>query len=170
MRNPPPNKNTIDSVRSKFSSYYTERDAGYKTPCWEWHRTDPSTGGYGIVTISGKKWKAHRLSWFLFRGEIPSGLLVCHHCDNPPCANPDHFFIGTHLDNCRDAESKKRITHIKGIAHPLAKLDDEKVRFIRSNFKPRSKDMNSITLAKRFGVQKSLIYRIVKRISWPHVE
>src|SRR5688572_16581788 len=79
----PTNKNTFESVKAKFDTLYSVIDRGYKTPCWEWHKTDPTTGGYGGIWISGRKYKAHRLAWMLFRGVIPEGLCVCHHCDNP---------------------------------------------------------------------------------------
>lgn len=75
--------------------------------CWEWlGARDPR--GYGRFQAEGHK-RAHRAAWALFRGPIPAGLLVCHHCDNPPCCNPDHLFVGTMSDNIRDGYVKGRI-------------------------------------------------------------
>lgn len=65
--------------------------------------------GYGRLRYAGKKMLAHRLSYFLFRGELVDGKFVCHTCDNPKCVNPNHLFLGTAKDNHDDAVKKGRI-------------------------------------------------------------
>src|ERR1700757_1576049 len=79
------------------------------TGCWTWMGARQS-GGYGQIQIAGKSWLAHRASWTTFRGQIPQGLNVLHHCDNRICVNPPHLFIGTQRDNWQDALEKGRIT------------------------------------------------------------
>lgn len=74
--------------------------------CWEWKAF--RNKGYGKFTYNGRMYLAHRLSWILTNGPIPDGLGVLHSCDNPPCVNPDHLFLGTQLDNMRDASNKGR--------------------------------------------------------------
>ena len=64
--------------------------------------------GYGRFHYSGKFWMAHRLSWTLEIGEIPDGMHVLHKCDNPPCINVNHLFLGTNSDNVADKVSKNR--------------------------------------------------------------
>jgi hypothetical protein len=75
--------------------------------CWLWERTvDPR--GYGRLRRGGKTVFVHRLAWADTYGPIPDDLIICHRCDNPGCANPDHLFIGTHADNVADKVGKGR--------------------------------------------------------------
>lgn len=75
--------------------------------CWPWLGTvDPK--GYGKLKIKGKWVSSHRLAYQLAKGPIPVGMSVCHACDNPPCCNPFHLWIGTHAENMRDMQTKGR--------------------------------------------------------------
>lgn len=75
--------------------------------CWEW-TAGVATGGYGCFSIRSKTHGSHRVAYELANGKIPPGMSICHSCDNPPCCNPAHLFIGTALDNNRDRAAKGR--------------------------------------------------------------
>jgi hypothetical protein len=75
--------------------------------CWNWtHSTNKF--GHGMFSFQGKTLGAHRFSFELHKGPIPSDLFVCHSCDNPACVNPSHLWLGTAKDNVQDMISKNR--------------------------------------------------------------
>lgn len=97
--------------------------------CWEWTGARDGSG-YGNAWYRGNATGAHRVSWILAHGGIPEGMCVLHRCDNPPCVNPAHLFLGTHRDNARDREAKGRRTapRILGERNGVAKVPDDIVR------------------------------------------
>lgn len=109
---------------------------------------------------------AHRYCWTIHFGAIPKGKWVCHHCDNPPCCNPSHLFLGTPSDNTRDMLRKGRRPSRKGTKHPLAKLTDENVVDIRRQHR-NGKTMYRI--AKDTGMSAGQIRRIIFRKNWTHI-
>ena len=74
--------------------------------CWEWRRG--KSYGYGVLTYTQYACRAHRMAVRIVYGKIPDGLYICHKCDNPPCVNPNHLFLGTAKDNAEDRITKGR--------------------------------------------------------------
>jgi HNH endonuclease len=75
--------------------------------CIEWTGSkDPS--GYGRIGIAGVRHRTHRLAWELVHGPIPEGIQVLHRCDNRPCCNVEHLFLGTNAVNMADRDAKGR--------------------------------------------------------------
>lgn len=124
--------------------------------CWEYtHRQDRYR--YGEIVVGGRGGQhklVHRLIYEHYFGEIPDGMLVLHKCDNPPCCNPEHLFLGSQKENMKDMKDKGRSYITYGERSGMCKLTTEQVQFIRSD--PRTnKEMTKI-----FGVAKSTISMI----------
>jgi HNH endonuclease len=132
--------------------------------CWPWQGGKEK--GYGRFCINGGHVMAHRYAWTLTHGPIPDGLRVLHACDNPPCCNPYHLFLGTMADNNADMLRKGRQRTTHGRENPNAKLTDETIRTIRAEV---ATGVSRRALAKRFYVNHSTINRIVSRQMWTHV-
>lgn len=143
-----------------------------ETGCLEWagYRNN-HRGGYGqISTVDSKPSRkkrchlAHRISFEIANGPIPPNMAVCHRCDNPPCCNPAHLFLGTKLENWNDMRAKKR--NPIGSKHPHAKLNEEKVLIIRGMLKA---GMSCRQVGKAFGISETAISGIKRRKGWKHV-
>lgn len=76
--------------------------------CWVWQGYCNPQWGYGHTSWQGIEWAVHRLMWYLMKGPIPEGKILCHECDNPPCCNPDHLWPGTDQENHVDKTRKGR--------------------------------------------------------------
>jgi hypothetical protein len=130
--------------------------------CWEWTASRTSLG-YGKIGTTRSVWEfAHRIMWMLVHGPIPDGHIICHRCDNPPCVNPDHLFLGSHLDNFRDSQSKKR--HAHGERHGGAKLSEAEAQQILAD--PTAVGRH---LAKAHNVSPATICLLRKRETWRHL-
>jgi len=137
---------------------------GDPAECWPWQGALKETG-YGCVWRGRIRYLAHRLSYELFNGPIADGLFVCHKCDNPPCVNPDHLFLGTPADNMVDKTRKGRgrNTFRPGELHPGAKLSQAQVEEI---LELRESGLSQRKVAKMYGIGRSSIANIWHGISY----
>lgn len=131
--------------------------------CWLW-TAGGSKLGYGHIKCGKKVLRAYRVSFELNNGPIPEGLCVLHACDNPPCVNPRHLFVGTQGDNVRDMERKGRAKHPTGDEHGQKRLTALQVAEIRRNF--AEGQTNKAALGRAFGVTDVLIGLIVRNRIW----
>ena len=97
----------LSMMSSPQERFWARVNKGLPKECWEW-KSASVRGGYGQISVNGKRAIASRMSWELHNGKIPNGMFVCHHCDNPPCVNPGHLFLGTNFDNALDRTQKGR--------------------------------------------------------------
>ncbi len=155
--------------------------------CWEW------TGGghpYARLKAEGHTRQASHISWELAYGPIPSGVQICHHCDNPHCVRPDHLFLGTQRDNLADASAKGRLrtrdagnrgNGLSGERHPnrihpermargehhgRAKMTEEGVIEAR---RLSAEGWTLARLSERYGVLITTLSMIIRRETWQHV-
>jgi hypothetical protein len=134
--------------------------------CWEWQGTR-TRNGYGQIGINGKIIYTHRLAYTLSVGD-PAGLIVCHHCDNPPCCNPAHLYGGTRAMNSHDmvVRGRCRSRGLPGDTNGAAKLKESDVIDIR---KQAADGVPQRTIAAQYGVHQSMVYLIAKRKKWQHI-
>ena len=134
--------------------------------CWPWTAGRDNYGYGRIGNGPGRSpAKAHRVAWELTNGPIPAGLGVLHECDNPPCVNPAHLFLGTQQDNSKDAARKGRIRMpgLRGEQHGNAKLTREQAReiFLRARAGEARR-----RIAADYGISRDNVGIIANRRGW----
>lgn len=122
--------------------------------------------GYGFMKHKKKQRRAHRIAFTIENGPIPEGQLVLHKCDNPPCVNPEHLFLGLVQDNSDDMVNKNR--QARGEGHGRSKLTEDEVREIRDRYIYRKVTLHQ--LAEEYGVYYTVIHKVVTREIWASVE
>jgi hypothetical protein len=147
-----------DSFWSRFHSRIQKTES-----CWLWNG-NKDRHGYGLIVISGhhgRQVRAHRASWVFSNGSIPEGLFILHRCDNPPCVNPDHLFLGTQADNVKDMCSKGRYVHVKFPGNHFGqKVTNDQAAKIQTLYE--SGKYLQYELALMFGFARSTIWRIIR--------
>jgi hypothetical protein len=135
--------------------------------CWEWKAYVIPDKGYGTFWYMGENTFSHRMSWFLANGNIPSGLEVLHRCDNPPCVNPRHLFLGTQKDNMQDMIQKGRRFLMIGELHANSVLTANDVIEIRRRRKETGEHYDSI--GRDFNLHSNYARDICTYKTWKHL-
>ena len=160
----------VGSINERFAQRFEiDKTSG----CWNW-TGKANKQGYGVIAgvLNGKRYApvgqqllAHRVSWMIFKGEIPSselthGTVVMHICDNPRCVNPAHLTLGTQADNVRDMVKKGRKVSgtPSGVAHWLSSFKDQADIDLICATVGKTKE-----LAEKYGVDVCTIKRIRRR-------
>ena len=154
----------IDKIKSRLANLTIFEP---NTGCWLW------TGklnkyGYGQITMrennAQRSRATHRVSYQFYKGEIPTGMQVCHSCDVRSCYNPDHLFLGTAKENSQDKVKKNRQS--RGESSNRSKLSVMDIVNIRSM---KDQGMNNCHISKLFGVHHTTIRGICNGEIWRHV-
>ncbi len=145
-----------------FAEYFWSRVAitKDKSECWEWQGTIEILG-YGVIQVSGKYYKAHRLAWQLFHQRIPV-LLILHSCDNKKCVNPNHLREGTQQDNMDDMVRRGRSHAPRNKGVVTAEIVKEIKRL-------RREKVFIDTIAEQLNIGRSLVGHISAGNTWKHV-
>lgn len=157
-----------------------------KEDCWEWMGSLTKVG-YGKIQVKNKNYTTHRLSYEIFKGQIPDGNMICHSCDNKKCINPEHLWVGSAKDNMHDMiqkgrkvaktgwkhteETKQKFklrphSDRRGEKHHLSKLTSEDVLNIRKMIESGEK---IIDIARKYNVDQSAISNIKRKRNWSHI-
>lgn len=166
-------------IESEVDRFWSRVAKGAPDECWPW-QYGTNSDGYGNFKLNdGSQIGSHRFSWSLENGPIPDGMHVLHSCDNPPCVNQNHLFLGNQEINVADMMSKGRGNKSSGddwykrqgqqargerIARAIFTESD--VISIRAKV---SAGQTVASLAREMSVNDSAIRHIVKRRSWKHV-
>ena len=159
---------------------WSKIEVGQLSACWIWRNKCVGKGGYGRITLNRKMFIVTRVIYFLYYGVQPFQKYVCHHCDTPSCCNPNHFFLGSAMDNSTDCKFKGRT--LSGDKNPMrkyphlikrgelltwSKVTEDDVREIR---RLRKTKVQLRILSDRFGVSMATISNIAVGKTWAHVK
>lgn len=132
------------------------------TGCWPFMGVRER--GYGRIMVDKVREPAHRLSFRLFVGDVPAGMILRHRCDRPCCVNPAHLEVGTPADNARDCVERGR--RPRGEAAGGAKLTTPVVLAIVA---ARNAGVTESSASRGFGISRTAIRKIMRGVTWSHV-
>lgn len=150
-----PRKTEANFSQESIKEFWSRVDIKGDNDCWLW--TKGKSKGYGHFCFRGEQAidvKAHRFAFIITHSEIEEDMCICHTCDNPPCVNPSHLFVGTAVDNSLDAQRKGRMHNTLGKKNVL-----EIKRRLREG-------ENQKVLARDFNISRQAISNINTGDTW----
>lgn len=169
-------------TREQIERFLSKVTISSDDDCWIWTGS-VNEHGYGGIRINYQLFKAARVAYALHYKRDPESLHVCHRCDNPPCCNPHHLFLGTVKQNSDDSVKKGRSKilykygdlnparlypekHIRGEATYNAKLTSDQVREIRRR---AGNGESRVAMAAEYGIHVCHLTDIIYRRKWRHI-
>ena len=148
--------------------FWAKVDRGGPDECWEWTASRMPKGYGQIGSEERKTLLAHRVSYELHNGPIPADHDICHRCDNPPCVNPGHLFLGSRQDNMRDCSSKGRVVvpATQGERNGSARLTEAQAIEILTR---HANGERGSRLASEFGVTHAAVSALIHGHTWGHL-
>ena len=151
----------IDMNTKLGKRFWSKVDIKSDDECWNFKGA--KSNGYGYFKIDKRNHPAHRIAWDLFYClKVPPKGFICHHCDNPPCCNPAHLYLGTHATNMLDVTNRNKSTKLK-----QKTLCSGEVWLIRKLMIPignsktkRKYKFSGALVSKMFKVDQSTIHNI----------
>ncbi len=137
--------------KSAIDSFWERVDRKDNKSCWLWTGARQSKG-YGVIIVNREYWLCSRFAWVITQGDIPDGLYVLHRCDNPPCCNPTHLFLGTQSHNINDAISKGR-------HNPKGKYIASIAENVRQEYSLSGSSQEKV--ARKYGISQGTVWKIL---------
>lgn len=140
-------------MKNKYERFVVKKEG-----CWDWKGATQKR--YGCFNFLRKNLSAHRASWILYNGSISADIHVLHKCDNPPCTNPEHLFLGSHRDNMRDMRTK-------GLHKQYSKITKDQAKEIKLLLSQGEK-MQAIS--ERYGLSLPSLCDIKAGRTWKSIQ
>lgn len=165
----------VRKLRPLADRFWEKVDVRGPDECWPWTACKLPPYGYGQINDHGRARLASHVCWELHFGPIPDGMDVLHSCDNPPCVNPAHLFLGTDADNTADKMAKGRHRYglgkrygnervpPKGEEHGMSKMTAAQVIEIRQMRGTQR------AIGDHFGITQAQVSNIKLRKHWKEV-
>jgi hypothetical protein len=160
---------SVNLSEKQLQRFWRKVNRGGPDDCWPWNARQNDLG-YGNVFIAGKCRLSHRIAFCISKGSFLDRLKICHSCDNPPCCNPTHLWLGTDLLNAQDRDAKGRRIKwrtYRGGEHVKAKLTDKQAKQICNLY--AFGEWLHREIAEMYGVSSTTIQRIVTKSRWKHL-
>jgi len=140
--------------------FFTKFILGSSDQCWLWLGAT-NNSRYGLFKLNNVAELAHRVAYLIEYGPFDFILCVLHSCDNPPCCNPRHLFLGTRLDNNQDRDEKGRNGwyNQSGVRNPNAQFSDELIEKLLTDHK--TMQFTQVALSKKYNMSTAHVNRII---------